>query len=78
MKFLVPVAALAMSLGIGAASADQPSDQPLTKLDPAFDQLVAPDTKLEVVREGYGFTEGLVYMPQGRRGGYQRQGTQGP
>lgn len=70
MKMLIPVTAIAIVLAIGAASADQPSDKPLTKLDPAFDQLVAPDAKLEVVREGYGFTEGLVYVPQGRRGGY--------
>src|SRR5258708_7590379 len=52
MKLGVALTAMAMTLGIGTAGADQPSDKPLTKLDPAFDQLVAPDAKVEVVREG--------------------------
>jgi gluconolactonase len=68
MKFCVPVVAIALSVGSTAAQADKPVDTPVTKLDPAFDELISPDAKMEEIRSGYGFTEGLVWVPQGRTG----------
>jgi gluconolactonase len=35
------------------------------KRDPALDTLVAADARLEMVKSGFGFTEGPVWVPQG-------------
>jgi gluconolactonase len=64
-----PVAAIALVTGITAACADSPVDKPVTKKDPALDALVSSDAKLEEISTGYGFTEGLVWVPKGK-GGY--------
>ncbi len=50
---------------IGAARAQQPAEHPVVKLDPALDALISPDARLEAVRRGCGFTEGIVWVPQG-------------
>jgi gluconolactonase len=55
-------------VGGTAAQADKPADKPVTKLDPTLDELISPDAKMEEVRTGYGFTEGLVWVPQGGTG----------
>src|SRR5262245_829227 len=46
----------------------QPAEGPVVKLDPALDALVSPDAKLERVATGFGFTEGNIWVPQGRSG----------
>lgn len=48
------------------ALADKPADKPVVVLDPAFTQLVSPDAKMEVIREGHGFTEGVLWNGKGR------------
>ena len=58
---------LAAGLAAGAARAETPVDKPVVKIDPALDALVSPDAKLQVVKEGFGFTEGIVWV---QRGGY--------
>src|SRR5215475_10611750 len=67
-KSCVPVAAIAMVMGIAAAWADPPVDKPVTKKDPALDALVSSDAKLEEISTGYGFTEGLVWVAKGKSG----------
>jgi len=42
--------------------------QDVVSLDPVFDQLVAPDAKVEVVKGGFGFTEGPVWVQKGKTG----------
>jgi gluconolactonase len=37
----------------------------IERLDPAFDKLVAPDAKIEVLAKGFTWTEGPVWVPQG-------------
>jgi gluconolactonase len=65
---------LAMSIALCAvalttvAQTQQPSDKPVTRLDPALDALISPDAKLELVKGGFGFTEGALWVPQGKRG----------
>ncbi len=49
---------------VGPALADTAADQPVVKFDPALDALISPDAKLQVVKEGFGFTEGIVYVVQ--------------
>ena len=41
---------------------------PVTRLDPALDSLIAPDAKLELVKGGFGFTEGALWVPRGDSG----------
>src|ERR1700691_3713288 len=52
----------------GAAQAQQPNDKPVTRLDPALDALISPDAKLEVVKTGFGFTEGQTWVREGKSG----------
>jgi gluconolactonase len=52
----------------GAAQAQQPNDKSVTRLDPALDVLISPDAKLELVKTGFGFTEGPVWVPRGDSG----------
>src|SRR3982074_1694383 len=59
----------AFGLLLASASAQTPQDSPVVKLDPALDALVSPDAKLDRLATGFGFTEGNIWVPQGR-GGY--------
>jgi gluconolactonase len=68
MRKLAMSAALCAVTLTAAAQAQQPSDKPVTRLDPALDALIAPDAKLDVVKGGFGFTEGALWVPQGKRG----------
>jgi len=60
--------ALSVVALIGATQAQQPSGKPVTRLDPALDALISPDAKLEMVKSGFGFTEGAVWVPRGDSG----------
>ena len=42
--------------------------QDVVKLDPALDPLVASDAKVEIVKNGFGFTEGPVWVQKGKTG----------
>ncbi len=61
-------AALCVMVLIGPAHAQQPNDKPVTRLDPALDALISPNAKLELVKTGFGFTEGPVWVPRGNSG----------
>jgi gluconolactonase len=61
LRFLLPFALLATV--VATASAQSSS---VVRLDPTLDALVAPDAKLELVRGDFGFTEGTVWVTQGR------------
>jgi gluconolactonase len=55
------------------ASDKSASDQAVVRLDPALDALVAPDARVELVKGGFGFTEGPVWVPATgaqKNGGY--------
>jgi gluconolactonase len=43
-------------------------DNAVVRLDPALDALVAPDAKVDLVKGGFGFTEGPVWMTEGNSG----------
>jgi hypothetical protein len=47
--------------GTGAVRAQTPDEKPaVVKIDPSIDALVSPDAKLQMVKTGYGFVEGIV------------------
>src|SRR5258706_5135544 len=59
--------ALAAALCLCAAGALAQSDKPVVvSLDPALDALVSPDAALRLVKGGFGFTEGIIWVEQGR------------
>jgi gluconolactonase len=63
---------LLMGLGLGTLHAQMPGDRPtVLKLDPALDDLISTDAKLETVKGNYFlFTEGPTWVPQGKNSGY--------
>ena len=65
---IAPVVFLAAIMGLGPAIAQQPSDKPIVRLEPALDALVSPDAKLELVKGGFGFTEGALWVQKGKGG----------
>ena len=54
------------SLGSICAQADTPDPKPVERLAPELDTLISADAKLEVVKEGFGFSEGIVWVEKGR------------
>ena len=61
-----------MGLGHVTLHAQAPADKPtVLKLDPALDDLISSDAKLETVKGDYFlFTEGPTWIPQGKTSGY--------
>src|SRR5215471_12086754 len=50
------------------AAVAQSANQAVVRLDPALDALVSPDAKVELVKDGFGFTEGPVWVQKGNEG----------
>ncbi|HEY7426525.1 MAG TPA: SMP-30/gluconolactonase/LRE family protein [Gemmataceae bacterium] len=74
MKGLLILSVFAL-LGLAAAATTRGDDKKpartlgkIERLDPAFDQLIGPDAKLEVLVTGHDWTEGPVWVP--RTGGF--------
>jgi len=61
------IAASAGMLVISVAFA-QSVNQAVVRLDPALDALVSPDAKVELVKGGFGFTEGPVWVQKDKEG----------
>ena len=58
---------LAAAIVAGAARS-QTTSKPIVRLDPALDALVSAQAKLELVKSGFGFTEGITYVQHGKSG----------
>jgi gluconolactonase len=70
IRFLTAARAgmLASCFAVSFATAQPASDKSVVRLDPALDALVSPDAKVELVKGGFGFTEGPVWVQ--KNGGY--------
>ena len=55
-------------IALSYAQAQTPADKPVVKFDPSLDALISPDAKLELVKNDFGFTEGIVWVDQGNSG----------
>ena len=64
-RFLIVALASALAT---LAIAQSANDKSVTRLDPALDALVSPDAKVELVKGGFGFTEGPVWVQEGTTG----------
>jgi gluconolactonase len=72
MKTQIAFALLSLT-ALSAAHAQarpEPAERPfgIVRIDPSLDSLVAPNAKLELLAEGFGLTEGPVWVPEGRDG----------
>jgi len=52
------------------ASAQAPGEPVVLKIDPGLDALVSTDAKLEQVKSGFGFSEGIIWVATGENTGY--------
>jgi gluconolactonase len=58
-----------LTIGVGLEGAQAPNKQPdVIRLDPALDEIVSPTAELQAVKSGFGFTEGLTWVHQGKSG----------
>jgi len=49
-------------LAFAGLRAQTPGDKPVVKLDSALDAVISPDAKLELVKNDFGFTEGIIWV----------------
>src|SRR5436190_10372563 len=61
-------AAIAGLLASSVAMVQPAAAQAVTRLEPALDAVVSADAKVELVKGGFGFTEGPVWVQKGREG----------
>ena len=65
-KSLISAAILFSASWVCAVSAQAQGDKPaVVRLDLALDALVSPDARLQLVKGGFGFTEGIVWVEKG-------------
>ncbi len=70
-----PAVALSLALGLSRCAHSQAPPPPLAdrpfgivRADPSLDELIAPDARLELLAEGFGLTEGPVWVAEGKSG----------
>ena len=68
MKRSLLLACLLVWILPNSLHAQTPAEKPVIKLDPSLDALISPDAKLELVKNDFGFTEGIVWVDQGTSG----------
>jgi gluconolactonase len=66
-RLLIATAASVLA-GSFAFAQSTASNQSVVRLDPALDAVVSPDAKVELVKDGFGFTEGPVWVQKGKDG----------
>jgi gluconolactonase len=59
---------LAIVSALSSAAAAQTNGAAVERLDPALDALVSTNAKVELIKGGFGFTEGPVWVQRGREG----------
>jgi gluconolactonase len=57
-----------MTSGFSLLHAQSPADKTVVRLDPALDELISPDTEVQKVKGGLGFTEGITWVQKGNSG----------
>jgi len=69
MKTIALLVSLMTLLAAGSLLAQAPNDKPtIARLDPSLDSLISADAKLDLVKGDFGFTEGVVWVDEGRSG----------
>ena len=65
---LVVAAFFIIISGASGGGPQEPSDKAVVRLDSALDSLISPDTQLELVKRGFGITEGPTWVQKGTTG----------
>jgi gluconolactonase len=66
--YLAALIAITASASAGVSRAQTRDDKPVTRLDSALDLVLPPDAKLEVVKDGFQYTEGTNWVQRGKTG----------
>src|ERR1700676_3483105 len=67
--FLLAAVLCVMTIGVCANEAQTSAEKSVVvRLDPELDEVVSPNAELEVVKSGFGFTEGLTWVQLGKTG----------
>src|ERR1700675_4021725 len=69
---LIVICFLFVGLGLGWLYAQTPTQTPtgILKMDPAMDELIDTSAQVQpVIKDFFYFTEGIVWVPQGKDGG---------
>src|ERR1700680_2942768 len=67
VKKIMLLVSLIAILAVSSLRVQMPGDKPaIVRLDPAFDALVSADAKLELVKNDFGFTEGIVWVSEAK------------
>lgn len=64
MKHLTFFAAAIVATVCLTLTAQTPPAGPTTRVDPAFDAIVSPGTTMEIVKEGFAFINGIVWVKE--------------
>jgi gluconolactonase len=68
IRLLSAAAACALATSVAFTGTAFAESEAVLRLDPALDALVSPDAKVELVKGGFGFTEGPVWVQKGKEG----------
>ena len=60
--------AAGLVIGTFLAQPGAAQDKTVVRLDPALDAVISPDAQLQTVKGGFGFTEGITWVPRGNSG----------
>ncbi len=60
------LAVLLIFFSAGLLRAQAPDTKPVVQLDPSLDAIISSDAKLDLVKSGFGFTEGIVWVDRGK------------
>src|SRR3954462_13229593 len=70
-KISIATALVCMLAATGAVNAQPADEKPVVvKIDASFDALGSPDAKRELVKAGFGFVEGIVWVQKKDEPGY--------
>lgn len=68
MKSLSTCVLFVVAIGFGLTNAQAPNGNPIERLDPALDAILAPNARLELLGEHFGMIEGPVWVQEGQNG----------
>lgn len=68
MKHRLLCALLLAVAALTPAAAQAPATGSVVRLDPAFDEIVAPGTMVETLKDGFGFINGILWVREGKTG----------
>ena len=66
MNRRLPCAVLLAVAALVSAAAQAPATGSVVRLDPAFDEIVAPGTMVETLKDGFGFINGILWVREGK------------